>query len=135
MKTFKNETVKIAVLASSFLSVVMLLNATAWFQFPFWNCGISKFRNWLPRFVMVDFREALQNTRATIPKFRNPSRSDETKFQNQNGLRAAKDSDLKRPLRLSPSKILFQISCEESLSNVDSKNQTYENDGFNSSKH
>lgn len=31
MKTFKNETVKIAVLATSFLSVVMLVNATAWF--------------------------------------------------------------------------------------------------------
>jgi hypothetical protein len=31
MKTFKNETVKIVVLATSFLSVVMLLNATAWF--------------------------------------------------------------------------------------------------------
>jgi hypothetical protein len=31
MKTFKNETVKIAVLATSFLSVVMLVNATVWF--------------------------------------------------------------------------------------------------------
>ncbi len=31
MKTFKNETVKIAVLATSFLSVVMLVNLTAWF--------------------------------------------------------------------------------------------------------
>ena len=31
MKTFKNETVKIVVLATSFLSVVMLVNATAWF--------------------------------------------------------------------------------------------------------
>ena len=31
MKTLKNETVKIAVLATSFLSVVMLVNATAWF--------------------------------------------------------------------------------------------------------
>jgi hypothetical protein len=31
MKTFRNETVKIAVLATSFLSVVLLINATAWF--------------------------------------------------------------------------------------------------------
>jgi hypothetical protein len=32
MKTFtKNETIKIAVLATSFLSVVMLVNATVWF--------------------------------------------------------------------------------------------------------
>jgi hypothetical protein len=31
MKTFKNETVKIAVLATSFLTVVMLVNAIVWF--------------------------------------------------------------------------------------------------------